>query len=79
MTTPKCPIREGFATRDTDPNYPELVAEAAARGFDPAPLWMLLDGGGHNDVLYPWRGRVWVRRETKEPANARLTGPQRPA
>jgi hypothetical protein len=77
MTTVKCPIRDGFATRETDPNYPALVAKAAARGFEPAPLWMLLDDGRHNDVLYPWRGRVWVRRELNEAANAALCGPSR--
>ncbi|MBW7896557.1 MAG: hypothetical protein H3C27_15725 [Opitutaceae bacterium] len=53
-------IREGFATRETDPNFPRLVANAKARGFEPAPLSALLATGNNND-LYTWQGRVWVK------------------
>lgn len=53
-------IREGFASREADPNFPRLVAKARARGFEPAPLSALL-ATGNNDDLYTWQGRVWVK------------------
>lgn len=53
-------IREGFATREADPDFPRLVAKAKARGFEPAPLSALL-ATGNNDDLYTWQGRVWVK------------------
>jgi hypothetical protein len=53
-------IREGFASRETDPDYPALVEQARVGGFVPAPLNALLATGNERE-LYTWRGRVWVK------------------
>lgn len=55
-------IREGFVSRETDPNFAGLVAEAKAQGFEPAPLDVLLVRGNEGE-LYRWKGRVWRRCE----------------
>lgn len=55
-------IREGFALRETDPNYPALVEKAKERGFVPAPLYDLLATGNEDD-LYTWRGHVWIKAD----------------
>lgn len=53
-------IRRRYETRATDPSYPALVEEAAARGYEPAPLHRLLaDDMGFD--LYTWRGRTWIK------------------
>lgn len=59
-------IRGGYASRETDPEYPALVVQAKARGFVPAPLSALL-ASGNNEELYTWRGRVWVEARRNGP------------
>ena len=55
-------IRRGYESRFTDPEYPALVEEATARGYEPAPLRRLIADGMGTD-LYTWRGRTWIKSE----------------
>lgn len=60
-------IRESYESRSDDPDYPALVAEAKARGYEPAPLNMLLFDG-YESELYGWRGRLWIKSEDPQQA-----------
>jgi hypothetical protein len=55
--------RAARVSREAHPLYAEVIAEAAERGFVPAPLWMLeASGTEFADVLYLHRGEVFVKR-----------------
>lgn len=51
-------IKKAFHERQSDPNLPLLVQEAASRGYKPAPLDVLIVGNGVG--IFTWKGHHWI-------------------
>ncbi|TNC80832.1 MAG: hypothetical protein C9356_11960 [Oleiphilus sp.] len=54
-------ITESYDAYVSSPHYAGLVEEARAKGYKPAPLWMLLARPAYAAVIYKWKGGCWVR------------------
>lgn len=58
-------VAKSVAEYRSAPEYASLVAEAAGRGYAPAPASLLVSSvrnpGKYNDRLFGWRGGLWVK------------------
>lgn len=54
---------DSFARYRKHPKHEEVVKEAAAKGFKPAPVEMSLAQPMYVNDIYKWRGGCWVKHD----------------